>query len=722
MPALTLLTCSPEAQLQFSKSPQSAGDPVRLRLVNDSEHLVAYKVKSTAPKQFVIKPSTGSIRKGETAEVSIVRKAPEGEAEAAATGKRPDRFLVQAAIVDTDEKRLLLHAAHRGKAQGAAQFWDGVPKDVLQEQQLEAVYVDGPVAPEPNDASPPGSAAEEGARPAKGASKGKRPSSPEQEADVTIGKASDVSPPGPTGRANSRTATPPPAQATTSTEGREPLNLKKKGENKRKDDRADVVLQKHSRPVTHVAVDPSGKVLYTCGKDKLVMAWSLPEGEYLKTFEGHRGAVWSCSVSPDGTYLLSCGADNMVLLWEASAARRLADAQLPGVARDIAWAPRSGPHGGGLRRAVACSNSFKDRPAAIALLDFPAPCFRGLASGDSGGPRAVLTIEEPTLPSGPTQVAFVGSDSSTICSVHASGEILFWSSTEGHMIGRLEAHTGAVSMAAFPSDRTLMASCGRTDLLVKLWDLSKGVGPGQIQVLQTHQSDRPLNAVALRPSLTRAEVVAAMGGEARTVCDVLIGGGQDARDVALVGAGTDDQFEPLQLKLGEGSTMAVYHPPNHDSKGKGAGGGHFGPIHALSFAIETDLCISAAEDGNVRLRSLYPVVAGSAAGSTASPPQPAAQARTPAPQPAQAATTKMIAKFDFGADQIEWPATAQHKPLNMKRGQELEVLQDVGSGWLLGRLVDSPQTTGLFPSNYAMSFPEYSKLQQQQQQQQQQHQ
>lgn len=28
------------------------------------------------------------------------------------------------------------------------------------------------------------------------------------------------------------------------------------------------------------------EVLFTCGKDKLVLAWTMPNGEYMNTFEG----------------------------------------------------------------------------------------------------------------------------------------------------------------------------------------------------------------------------------------------------------------------------------------------------------------------------------------------------------------------------------------------------------------------------------------------------
>merc|ERR1719210_1530943 len=84
-------------------------------------------------------------------------------------------------------------------------------------------------------------------------------------------------------------------------------------------------------------------------------------------------------------------------------------------------------------------------------------------------------------------------------------------------------------------------------------------------------------------------------------CDCLAGGGQDAREVALVGAGTDDQFDPLTLRMQEGGELEVCSM--HGSEGH-KGGGHFGPIHALAFSIEATWCVSGSEDGNVRVREL----------------------------------------------------------------------------------------------------------------------
>jgi len=377
----------------------------------------------------------------------------------------------------------------------------------------------------------------------------------------------------------------------------------------------------------------------------------------------------------------------------------------------------------------------------------------GIASGDAGGPRAILTIEEPDLPSGATQIAFAGSEGMLICSVHTSGEVLFWHSSTGGLMGRLDAHEGPCSMVGFPLDRSLMATCGRNDMLVKLWDLSCGVAPGQVKLLQHHQSDRPLNAVALRPSLSRSEVVSAISGCPQASCDCLIGGGQDARDVALVGAGTDDQFEPLPLRMNEGTELVGWQMPGSDEpRGKG-GGGHFGPIHALAFTLDTSLCISASEDGNVRLRELaapaiVPGLLGngqqtaphgvrqhSSSQQHALPPQStsatmtgsaatqvAAQVIVGANAPTQSASrtlpaligeedesTRMIAIVDFDPAAIQWPQGAQQNPLPLRRGQELEVLHDFGGGWAFGRAVANPHTLGLFPTSYALPRSAYQR-------------
>lgn len=374
-------------------------------------------------------------------------------------------------------------------------------------------------------------------------------------------------------------------------------------------------MRGHSRPVTFVLFGPGGKSLFTCGKDKLVIAWSVPEGERLVQYEGHQGAVWGCSVSGDGRFMLSCGADNMVILWDVACAQQVTKVQLPGVARYVEWAP-----GLGQQRFVACSNKFMGHAAAVSMWRFG----YGWGLGGLGWepPTQLFSIEEPTLPSAALQVAWTGPAGDKLCSVHDSGEVLFWDSSSGILAGKLDVHKGPVSQVAFPMDRRLMASCGRNDMEVKLWDLMNEIHddepagceegseqPPKRQVatlLQSFTSDRPLNCVALRPTLVREEafawVGAVLGGlepTRRHCCDALAGGGQDARDVALVGAGADGQFEPQLLRLGAGENFHAVELD--DRRGRR---GHFGPIHTVALSLCGTLCASGSEDGNVRLREL----------------------------------------------------------------------------------------------------------------------
>jgi len=514
----------------------------------------------------------------------------------------------------------------------------------------------------------------------------------------------------------------------------------------------DIVLQRHSRPVTFVRLNPKGNELFTCGKDKVVIAWSCPEGEPVRFYEGHRGAVWACSLNADGTLLLSCGADSSVILWDVASAEQLAEVPMPGVVRCVEWAPSLTGEKQPEPRFAVCSNSFKQRPAALALMEFES----------SLTARCLFTVEEPVLPSGATQVAWAGYGGSQLCTVHGNGELLFWHGAASSLLGRLEAHKGPVSQLSFTSDRCLMASCGREDMQVKIWSLGPGVQPGQALLLRCFQSDRPMNAVALRPSLTHEDLDAAAGVDIRR-CDCLAGGGQDARDVALVGAGTDDQFDPQPLCLGGGDGgLEEYVPPGYEERGKGSG--HFGPIHALAFSADSQLCISAAEDGNVRLRDLsadagttapqgaattqvstthasqnaatkvaaapaaavhtQQPTAGQGAGARRQPPcQPPPQAAHAAPQPttqAQPATQatqegkntvlRAVAICDFDPACIGWPPQASQRPLPLRRGQELEVVQDVGSGWSWGHSVDNSGMLGLFPTSYALPLSRYKEM------------
>lgn len=788
MPPLSALEIEPDDRLEFT-----AGGGVRLRLTNVSPHLVAFKVKSTARSSYIFKPSTGSIRRGEDTEVHIQRRSSyDGEAgeETSAKSKRPDRFLVQAVVVDNDERKLLLHAANRGKGQGNSKFWDGVTKEELEEKQLEAVVVEGSdtgAVPEPREDG----GGEKGDRGEKGKSKGNgskcaasmAAGNGEQDVDAVLNKMSLPGRAGPAGEPPPwhdpqrdgtvlhRSGSPGHQRADEpAVERRAPTMALKKVQRKQNED---VVINKHSRPVTCVTCHPNGKEFITCAKDKLICAWSCPQGEFIRQYDGHRGAVWACSVTSDGLLLLTCGADNMVLLWEAATAQQLAEVQLPGVARHVDWAPSGERALVGQRHFLACSNNFKDRPAAVAVYD---------SHDTASEPRLVFAIKEPQLPSPATQANWAGPGSDFICSVHQSGEVLFWHGETGESLGRLDPHEGLTSMVAFATDRSLMASCGRADMCVRLWDLSTGLAEGQAKRLQNYQTDRPLNAVGLRPAVTRDDIEASERGGRAGIFDCLAGGGQDAKDVATVGAGTEDQFDPVPMRLGPAGEMNAFCiPADHKI------GGHFGPINFVCFSPDGLLCITGSEDGNVRIRDLTALLSTASPRPSAQiatsqptapqptttsvqpptpppsepPPPPTAQApaqptslsaalsgqpqpkaqqpkaqaksqqkakvelatqispnsakpkqapQSPPLSPLDSMANRVISIYDFDPLTTGWPFGAQYTPLRFSKGEEIEILQAYGADWSFGCLVGNSQVKGLFPMNYVLSMAKYQEM------------
>mmetsp|Transcript_24508 Transcript_24508/g.56900 ORF Transcript_24508/g.56900 Transcript_24508/m.56900 type:complete len:685 (-) Transcript_24508:18-2072(-) len=684
MAPLTVISLQPEA-VEFRVARDGAMT-AWVRLQNMWSGQVAYKMKTTSPKDYTIKPASGSIRQGEFHDVQIVRKSVE-------EGGSPDsskkvKFLIQAAAVTTQAQKLLLYAADKGKAAGRTKFWDSIPKEELQEQQLpvrmpseeneefeDALEVphdskeqsadatrselwkarkarsqefkaDGTEQGGDHDPDAGGPGAGRGAEPAfeaphnrgrKGDGRGdnveagnEKPATRKagyggklttQDVDNIIGRMTKIGPDGkpvvqvvasrPAGSAPpgfdgaepladapphlSQSPEAPPAE-------RKPLNLTTTAHKVQKHD---VVLQGHSRPVTSISFDATGKILYTCGKDKLVIAWSVPEGECLRQYEGHRGAVWDCSLNNDEGLLLSCGADNFVLLWEAASAKILYEVELPGVVRCVEWS-----HGLCLRFACCC-NGFKAKPAAVSVFE--------ISTLGAISSRCCTSIEVPTLPSAATQVAWAGPYWEWLCSLHDAGLVIFWNALTGSQLTRLTAHEEMVSRIAFPGDGRLMVSCGRQDMEVRLWCLAResdeesdfedmaGDSPAP-ELMRNFVCDRPLNTVAVRPSLTFKDAASedADGG----ACTLLAGGGQDARDVALIGAGTDvDQFEPLPLRFAKvsdsGAPGLEYCPAEGAWDPRLRKGGHFGPIHALAFSPDARICASGSEDGNVRLRELF---------------------------------------------------------------------------------------------------------------------
>lgn len=331
------------------------------------------------------------------------------------------------------------------------------------------------------------------------------------------------------------------------------------------------VFHGHERPVTWITLNRDGNLLFSCGKDKVVLVWSFPDGDCLGKYVGHNGAIWACSVTRDSRWMVSCGADRLVIVWEARTSLCLTKVELPGVTKFVEWAGRSGTGDTSDKEQFAtCHNRFGQNPASITVWTFD-------------GTEATKGLEITQMPNAvPANQVRWGRDDATLVSCHDSGELVFWSASDGTMLRQLKAHEAALTKFDFSSDRGIVATTS-VDMHIKLWDIREGSSE---KPLRTAKSDRPLNGVAIGSVSTEEFLQQPPSRE----CCIIAGGGQDARDVALTNS-SGEQFETLCFRLEAESDIEFVANMK----------GHFGPIHTVAWAADGTAFASGSEDGCVRV-------------------------------------------------------------------------------------------------------------------------
>lgn len=126
-----LLTIQPgELKFPFELKKQISSS---LRLVNSTDNYVAFKVKTTSPKKYCVRPNTGIVQPHSSAEVTVTMQA---QREAPPDMQCKDKFLVQSVI------------ASSSKDVSQEMFNKEEGKDV-HEAKLKVVYVSPPQPPSP---------------------------------------------------------------------------------------------------------------------------------------------------------------------------------------------------------------------------------------------------------------------------------------------------------------------------------------------------------------------------------------------------------------------------------------------------------------------------------------------------------------------------------------------------------------------------------------------
>jgi WD40 repeat protein len=225
-------------------------------------------------------------------------------------------------------------------------------------------------------------------------------------------------------------------------------------------------LTRHSGWVDVVAALPDGSAIFTGGPDGQVRIWDASTGSERASLTGHATAVVGIAIAPDGSWVATAGGDLDIRVWDPVAATERA--VLPG---NGIWTAALAAAPDGTWLATAGSDG-------IAVI-------RDLATGEQ---RAVLGVRRG-------EQAFLGEEQIIWVAIRSSDrlrDIRDVTTSKGRAASRMRQ--AAVYSAAFAPDGSWLATAGRDEPIVRIWDLA---AMDLRLVLTGHQA--PVFAIAVAP-------------------------------------------------------------------------------------------------------------------------------------------------------------------------------------------------------------------------------
>lgn len=129
----------------------------------------------------------------------------------------------------------------------------------------------------------------------------------------------------------------------------------------------------HTRPVVHLAfsdITENGYFLISACKDGKPMLRQGDTGDWIGTFEGHKGCVWGVALNKDASKAASGAADFQAKVWDALSGEELHSFQHPHIVKSVNFSTDS-------HRLVTGSNDKNIRLFDLNRPDADAHVFRG---------------------------------------------------------------------------------------------------------------------------------------------------------------------------------------------------------------------------------------------------------------------------------------------------------------------------------------------------------
>jgi len=200
----------------------------------------------------------------------------------------------------------------------------------------------------------------------------------------------------------------------------------------------------HTRPVVFLdfsQIVDSHYYLISASKDGKPMLRQGETGDWIGTFEGHKGAVWGVALNSEATKAATAAADFLAIYWDA-----LSGSQL---------------------------HSFTHKHV-VKTVDFSSDD-RQLVTGSNEKLLRIFDLNnydaEPKVLSGHTgsikQAIFLNNTNKIVASIAEDRTLRFWDSNSGHLIKKIDLSDNATSLEQSVDGEMLTISYGKT---VSFWN------------------------------------------------------------------------------------------------------------------------------------------------------------------------------------------------------------------------------------------------------------
>lgn len=228
-----------------------------------------------------------------------------------------------------------------------------------------------------------------------------------------------------------------------------------------------LVCHGHSRPIVDISYSPvteDGYFLMSASKDGKPMIRDGESGDWIGTFEGHKGAVWSANLNVPATHCVTGSADFSARVWNAITGDELYSFQHKHIVRTAVFSEDS--HcilTGGMEKKVRIFNL--------------------------GRPDAAPLVMEGA-PSGIRQAVWFNNDSLILCAYSDTPGVHVWDTRTLTHVRTVETAL-PVTNIELSRNGTWMSTCAGKE--IQFWNTDK------MEVVKTHTMEFEMESASLHP-------------------------------------------------------------------------------------------------------------------------------------------------------------------------------------------------------------------------------